>query len=92
MILVWVTDEDGRWAASVKRRGQQAGRAVRRIKRPPCIKDESLALRVHDLDAAPADLLGPAVDRESKNSMVLLKRHVAMAGHHLDVNVVGRAA
>ncbi len=66
MILVWVTDEDGRWAASVKRRGQQAGRAVRRIKRPPCIKDESLALRVHDLDAAPADLLGPAVDRESK--------------------------
>jgi hypothetical protein len=48
----------------IKRSRHQAGCALGRVKRPPGIMDDVVALWVLDLDAASADLLGTAVDGE----------------------------
>jgi len=40
--------------------------------RPPCVEDDAVALRVRDLDAAPADLPGTAVDREGQRQTDIL--------------------
>ena len=62
MVLVRMADEDGRRACPIKRCGQEAGGAFRRVQRPPGVEDEAVSVRVRDLDAAPADLLGAAMN------------------------------
>ena len=65
MVLVWMADEDGRRACPIERCGQEAGGAFRRVERPTCVEDETVSVRVRDLDATPADLLGATVDGKS---------------------------
>jgi hypothetical protein len=62
MVLVGMADEEGRRACPIKRYGQEAGGAFGRVERPPGVEDEAVSVRVCDLDATPADLLGAAVD------------------------------
>lgn len=64
MVLVRMADEDGRRACPIKRCGHETGGAFRRVERAPGVEDETVAVRVRDLDAAPADLLSAAVDRK----------------------------
>ena len=66
MVLVRMADEDGRRACPIKRCGQEAGGAFRRVQRPPGVEDEAVSVRVRDLDAAPADLLSTTVDSEGQ--------------------------
>jgi hypothetical protein len=57
-----MADEDGRRACPIERCGQEAGGALGRVERPPGVEDEAVSVRVRDLAAASADLLGAAVD------------------------------
>ena len=62
MILMGMADQDGRRTGPIKRRRQQASGAFRRVEWPPGIEDKTVAIRVHDFDAGPADLLRAAMD------------------------------
>jgi len=64
MVLMGMTDQHSRWAGPIKRSRQQTSGAFRRVQRSPGIKDKAVAIRVHDFDAGPADLLRAAVDGE----------------------------
>ena len=65
MVLMRVTDEDRSRPAPIKRCSQQPGSALGRVERSPGVKDDAVTLRVRDLDAAPADLLSAAMNREA---------------------------
>ena len=62
MVLMRMTDQDCCRAAQVERCGQQAGGAIRRIKRTPGIENKALTIRMRNLDATSADLARAAVD------------------------------
>jgi hypothetical protein len=62
MVLMGMTDQHGRRTGPIKRRRQQTSGAFWSIKWPPGIEDKTVAIRVHDLDTGPADLLRAAVD------------------------------
>jgi hypothetical protein len=64
MVLMGMTDQHCRWAVPIKRRRQQSSGAFRGVQRAPGIKDKTVAIRVHDFDAGPADLLRAAMDGE----------------------------
>jgi hypothetical protein len=54
------------YVTAVERPGQEPGGALRRVERPPGVEDEAVAVRMGDLDAAPADLLRAAMDRKGQ--------------------------
>ena len=62
MILMGMTDQDGCRSGPIERRRQQARGVFRRVEWPPGIKDKTVAIRVDDFDAGPADLLRAAMD------------------------------
>ena len=68
MILMGMADENGRWPGPIQRRRQQAGRAFRRVERPPGIENKTATIRVRNLNAAPADLPRAAMDGQPNAS------------------------
>ncbi len=62
MVLMGMTDQDGRRAGPIQRRRQQASGAFRCVKWPPGVENKAVAIRVHDFDAGPTDLLRAAMD------------------------------
>ena len=64
MILMGMADEDGRRSGPIQRGRQQASGAFRRVERSPGIEDKAVAIRMHDFDAGPTDLLRAAMDGE----------------------------
>lgn len=66
MVLMWMADEDGRRPAPIKRCRQQPGGPLGCVQRSSGVEDDAIAVRVSDLDAAPADLLSAAMNGEAK--------------------------
>lgn len=64
MVLMGMADEDGSRSGPIQRRRQQAGGAFRSVEWPPGVENKTVAIRMHDFDAGPADLLRPAMDGE----------------------------
>ena len=62
MVLVRMADQDGRRAAPVERCGQQLSGAIRSIQRTSRVEDNTIAIRMLDFTAPPADLLSTSVD------------------------------
>ena len=64
MVLMGMTDQDRRRTGPIQRCRQQASRAFRGVQRAPGIEYKTVAIRMHDFDAGPADLLRSAMDGE----------------------------
>ena len=65
MVLMRVTDEDGRTSCRVERVREKVRRAFGRIEWPAGVQDQPFAGVRHDLYAIPADLPGPTMDRDA---------------------------
>jgi hypothetical protein len=66
MVLMRMADQECSRVALVERFRQQTRRTLRRIEWSPGVQDQPLVTRVFDLDAASADLLRTAMDREAR--------------------------
>jgi hypothetical protein len=64
MVLMRMTDQDGRRAAPVERFWQEACGAFRRVKRPPGVEDNAVPGRMCNLDTASTNLSRATMDRQ----------------------------
>jgi hypothetical protein len=62
MVLMGMTDQNRRRPGQIERFWQQIGGAIRRVERPPGVEDKTVAGRMLDFNAGPADLLRTAMD------------------------------
>lgn len=70
MVLMRMADQHRRGPLAIERLGQQPRRAFRRIERSSGIEDQPLAgSLVRNLNAAPADLLGAAMDGKRERQL-----------------------
>ncbi len=66
MILMRMADQNRGRSSPVERGRKQSRRPVRRIQRPAGIEKQAFARGMNDLDAAPANLPGAAMNSESE--------------------------